>query len=376
MFRHLISTLSRSIFLLWGAQDAPEGYHSRSDVGERSTIDGTPLPALWDEFSARLGVFNRMHSAVEARLAAPTNLTSERVAIPRRARMEEASEFGQPKLIRTERVARGYPLVHYDLGLGFTQEFLDDATTTEITALAQLAEEAWGRRRRQTLYEALFLSANYTDKDGIAVKRLYNADGEIPPEYESYTHDGTHTHYLFSAGVAFAAADVATMETHLLHHGYGDDLPGGAGGTLWLHAGRNDVATIRGFTNFIPAQSASVGVELSNSGVIVGGGGIGGGPGVQGFVGRFAIVEDLTIPDGYLLGFATGGAFDPSNPVRMRMHANASARGLRLNPGRNDYPLMDSFYDGYVGAGIAHRGAAVIMYEDTGAGSSYVDPTF
>ena len=112
-----------------------------------------------------------------------------------------------------------------------------------------------------------------------------------------------------------------------------------------------------------------------NSGVIVGGVGASG-PGVQGFVGRFTVVEDLTIPDGYLLGYATGGAFSPGNPVRMRQHSNASARGLRLNPGRNDYPLQDSFYDGYVGAGIANRAAAVVMFEDTGAGGVYVDPTF
>lgn len=365
----------RSFFLLWGATAAPEGYHARSDVGERSTIDGTPLATLWDDFAARLSVFNAMHSAVEARLAQPTTLTTERIAVPRRARMEEASEFGQPKLIRTERLARGYPLVHYDLGFGFTQEFLDDATTQEINNIAILAQEAWGRRRRQTLYEALFFESNVTDKDGILTRRLYNGDGEEPPEYESFTHDGTHTHYLFSAGVAFATADIATMEEELLHHGYGDDLPGGAGGNLWLHAPRAAMATIRGFADFIPSPTASVGVELANSGVIIGGVGAPG-PGVQGFVGRFTIVEDLTIPDGYLLGYATGGAFSPSNPVRMRQHSNASARGLRLNPGRNDYPLSDSFYDGYVGAGIANRGAACVMFEDTGAGAAYVDPTF
>lgn len=374
--RNLIHRLFSSLFLLWGADvDAPQGYHARSDVGERSTIDGTPLPTLWDDFSARLAVFNRMHSAVESRLTQPTLLTSERIAVPRRARMEEASEFGQPKLIRTERLARGYPLVHYDLGFGFTQEFLDDATTQEVNNVALLAQEAWGRRRRQTIYEALMLETNYTDKDGIAVKRLYNADGEIPPEYEASVHDGTHTHYLFSASTAFAVGDVTAMEDHLIHHGYGDDLPGGAGGNLWLHAGRAATAQIRAFTGFIPAQSASVGVELANSGVIVGGVGSPG-PGVQGFLGRFTIVEDQTIPAAYMLGYATGGAFNPSNPIRVRSHSNASARGLRLNPGRSDYPLMDSFYDGYVGAGIANRGAAVMMYEDSGAGSAYVDPSF
>lgn len=372
--RKLVHRLFAFLFVLWGADvDAPEGYHARSDVGERSTIDGRPLQTLWDDFRQRLAVFNRMHTQIEARLSAPTDLTNFKVAIPRRAKMEAATEFGQPKLIRTERVNRGFPLAHYDLGVGFTLEFLDEATTQEITALADLAEEAWNRRRRQTLYEALFGSANYTDKDGINVKRLYNNDGEVPPEYESYTHDGTHTHYLFSAGVAVAAADLDTMETHLLHHGYGDDSIGGAGGSLFLHVPRDIMATVRGFTDFIPAQSASIATVID--GQIIGGSQPTG-PGVQGYHGRWTIIEDPTIPAGYLLGFVSGGEFNVNNPVRMRSHINPSARGLRLNPGRNDYPLQDSFYDGYVGAGVAHRGAAVIMFEDTGAGAAYVDPTF
>jgi len=135
-------SLLHKIFPLWGATAAPEGYHGRADVGERSTIDGTALATLWDDFSSRLNVFNAMHSAVEARLSAPTLLTTERVAVMRRAQMEEASEFGQPKLIRTERLARAYPLVHWDLGFGFTQEFLDDATTQEISNISVLAQEA------------------------------------------------------------------------------------------------------------------------------------------------------------------------------------------------------------------------------------------
>ncbi len=371
MMHKLILRFFSAMFLLWGA-NAPLGQHARQDVGERSTIDGTPLPTLWDEFVSRLNVFNTMHSAVEARLSAPINIRFEQVAVPRRATMEQATEFGQPKLIRTERVPRGYPLVHYDIGVGFTQEFLDDATDPEIRNLAILAQESWGKRRRTSMYEALFNEANVTDKDGVNVLRLYNNDGEVPPEYESFTHDGTHEHHLTTAGATVATADMATLELHLLHHGYGDDLPNGAGGSLWLHAPRTLMATIRGFADFIPSASASVGVELSNSGVIVGGQRAPG-PGIQGFVGRMAIIEDLTIPAGYLLAYATGGAFNPANPVRMRQHANASARGLRLNPGRNDYPLEEAYYDGYVGAGVAHRGAAVVMLETAGA---YADPSF
>lgn len=75
---------------LFGADDAPGGYHQRSDVGERSTIDGTPLETLWDEFRARLAVFNRQHSLWINTFGSFTNKTTERVAIPRRAKMEHA----------------------------------------------------------------------------------------------------------------------------------------------------------------------------------------------------------------------------------------------------------------------------------------------
>lgn len=357
--------------MIYGGADAPAGLHSRSDVGARSTVDGTPLPTLWSEFNTRLAVFNRQVTAIESRLTSTTTRTTERVAIPRRARVEQATELARPTLIRTERVARGYPLVHYDIGFGFTQEFLDDATTEEIRAINVLATEAWIRRRRQTLNEALFLKTNYTDKDGIAVKRLYNADGEVPPEYEGYTHDGNHTHYL-GYTTSFAVDEITLMETHLLHHGYGDDLVGGAGGNLFLHAPRDLIDDIRGFTGFIPAASASVPTELSNSGVVVGGTNFTG-TGVQGYIGRFTVIEDLTIPATYLLAYSTGGAFSTNNAIRLRQHYNPSARGLRLNPGRNEYPIEDAFYDGYLGAGVAHRGAAVVM--DSG-NTTYADPTF
>lgn len=371
-FDEAVETFNRkygTLPMLYGGADAPAGLHSRSDVGARSTVDGTPLPTLWDEFNSRLAVFNRQTTAIESRLTATTTLTTERVAIPRRARVEQATELGRPTLIRTERIARGYPLVHYDIGFGFSQEFLDDATTQEIQAINTLATEAWIRRRRQTLNEAVFLKTNYVDKDGIAVKRLYNADGEVPPEYEGYTHDGNHTHYL-GYTTAFALDEIQLMETHLLHHGYGDDLNGGAGGTLYLHAPRDLIDDIRGFTGFIPAQSASIGTVI-NGDIIGGPGGVG--IGVQGYLGRFTVIEDLTIPATYLLAYATGGTFSTNNAVRLRQHANPSARGLRLSPGRREYPIEDSFYDAYLGAGIAHRGAVVVM--DTG-NTTYADPTF
>jgi hypothetical protein len=332
---------------------------------------------MWEEFRSRLAVFNRQADAFVSKVTFPVTVTTDRVAIPRRAKMEPATEFGQPTLIRTERVPRAYYLKHYDLGFGFTQEFLDDATDQEIVGVRLLAEEAYTRRMRQEILEILFEASNFTDpKEGLAIKKLYNADGEIPPEYEGFTHDGTHTHYLYTASTSLASTDVDAMETHLIHHGYGDRTAEGAGGNLELHVPRGLMSTVRGFTGFIPAASASVLTEMSNSGVVIGRTPGSGESNIEGYYGRFAVIENNSVPAGYVMGLATGGEFAIQNPVGMRMHRNPSARGLRLNPGRRDYPLQDSYYDCYTGGGVRHRGAAVLMYVDTGSGSAWVDPTF
>jgi hypothetical protein len=359
---------------LFGADDAPGGYHARSDVGERTTQDGTPLETVWDEFSARLGIFNRQHSLWVTTFGSFVDRTTTRVAIPRRAKMERATEFGQPSLVRTERVPRGFYLEHWDIGIGFTQEFLDDATDAEIQANRVLVEEAYWNRQRTNVLELLMLSTNFTDaKEGINVKRLYNGDGEVPPEYDIYSFDGAHSHYLTSAGAALVQTDLEALELELLHHGYGDNAAGGAGGEILVFASRDLVAKIRGFANFIPAETSQVAEILPDSGFIVGNRASGAGWSIEGTLNRMAIIESTAIPAGYLVGMATGGALSPNNPVGIRRHSNASARGLRLNPGRSDYPLMDSFYDAYIGGGVMHRGAAAVMQETAGA---YTDPTF
>ncbi len=357
---------------LFGADDAPGGYGARSDVGERSTIDGTPLQTLWDDFSARLAVFNDQHSLWVATFGTNIDRTTDRVAIPRRAKMERATEFGQPALVRTERVPRGYYLDHWDIGIGFTQEFLDDATDVEINANQLLVEEAWGARQRENVFELLMREDNFTDpKEGIAVKRLYNGDGEVPPEYDIFSFDGNHTHYLVTAGAALVQADLTVMEDDLISHGYGDNAVGGAGGEILGFFPRDLMAKARGFADFLPAETSQIAEILPNSGVIVGNKPTGAGWRIEGTIHRMALIEATSVPAGNVIAMATGGLLSPNNPLGIRQHVNPSAQGLRLNQGRSDYPLMDSFYDAYIGGGVRHRGAAIIMQE---TGGSYVDP--
>lgn len=350
---------------------AEGGYLVNADAnrvvpGTGRTIDGQPLNEIWDDLQARLAAYNSQMDAKVALFTFPVDRATERVGVYYTPKFEEATEFGRPQKIRLQYVTRGFPLKHYDLGYGYTQEFIDSARGAEIRAVQSQVEAGWSSLQMRLVLTAIFTAANATDEDGVSVKRLYNNDGEVPPPYKRWAHAGSHTHYLTSA--ALDAAALATLEEHLLHHGFGD-----FGEDLVLHANRTQMVTLRAIAGFVPAASA-------NRPIIIDGNVVGttssapAGLTPQGYYGAFVIVEDNDIPAGYVLAYATGGAFASQNIVGIRQHENQSIRGVRLVEGSSTrYPLTDSVYDGYLGAGVRHRGAAVVLQITGGA---YASPTF
>jgi len=366
--------MGRSAFDLFGSE---AGFLNRTSAiptipGMRgTTVDGQNINEIWNEMQMMLQAFNASASEVVANLTFDTMKANEKVGVPTSPGFQKATEFGRPSKVRVTYVSRGFPLDHYDLGDGYTQEFIDGSNGAQILAVQATILNSWETLRRELVLAALFGNTNYSDKDGVAVKRLYNADGEVPPKIKRWTHDGTHTHYLTSAGASLVVADLDTLADHLIHHGfkeYGD-------ATFILHAHRDDLQTIRGFTGYVPAASATVVSELANSGVIRGRQGGAGALNVEGYIGEWTVVQNNDIESGYLLGQVSGGPFDVRNVVGMRRHDNPSVSGqLRLVEGpRQNYPLYDSVYDGYVGAGVGQRGAAVVMQITAGA---YSVPTF
>jgi hypothetical protein len=356
--------------------ESPAGFLGRVDdivtvPGVRGlTTDGQSVNEIWNEMQMMLAAFNQSAAALAAFLSFRTVQERERVGIPVSPGFQVATEFGRPSKIRVMHVTRGFPLEHYDIGDGYTQEYIDNATGAQLLAIQATVVSDWTQLQREIVLDAVFNDTNYTDKDQIAVKVLYNNDGEVPPKIKRWTHDGTHTHYLESAGAALVQADLDVMSEHLIHHGFrefGDSA-------FILHAHRDDVATIRTFANWIPAETGERPQELANSGVIVGPTRGGAGLQVEGWVNDWTVVQNNDIPQAFLLGHVSGGPFDVRNVVGWRQHGNESARGLRLIEGnRQNYPLYDSVYDGYSGAGVGQRGAAVAMEITAGA---YTPPTF
>lgn len=367
--------------LLTGAMEAfrgaegEGGYFMQQDAhqvvpGTTTTVDGQPLSEIWGELNARLATFNQSMQAMVALLTFPTIRAQETIGVYQTPRFEEATELGRPQKIRLQTVKRGFPLEHRDLGFGYTQEYIDRARGDQIRSVATQVENAWWSLNLETVLEALFTATNATDEDGIVVRRLYNADGEVPPHYKRVTHDNTHTHYLASGGASVTQGDIEAMEEHLLHHGFGD-----FGENFVLLANRADLPDLRALAGFVPAASSTRPVLVEGRVI----GQTSSAPAgiqdrVDGYNGRFAIVNEDEMPPGYLFGFATGGQFATQNLIGLRQHENPSIRGLRLIEGPvARYPLIDAVYDGYLGAGVAQRGAGVVMQITAGA---YEDPTF
>lgn len=349
------------------------GYFMRQDAtevvsGTAVTVDGQPLSEIWADLQTRLAAFNSQMSLMIALLSFPVERAQERVGIYQTPKFEEATELGRPQKVRLQYVNRGFPLKHFDLGFGYTQEFVDSARGQEIRAVAAQAENAYWTLIMERIFLAIFSEDNQTDDDGVVVRRLYNADGEVPPAYKRWSHDGTHTHYLTTAGASLAAADILALQEHLLHHGYGD-----FGERFILHVNLTDLPAVQAIAGFVPAASATVPVVVDGTVIGTQRQGIPGVP-TEGYLQRFVVVENNDLPPGYLLATATGGQFAAQNVAGVRRHENPSARGMRLVEGPiARYPLIDAVYDCYTGAGIRHRGAAAVMQITAGA---YTDPTF
>lgn len=358
---------------------ADNGTNTQGDVLTQ-TVDGRPLNDMWTEFQRSIGLWNSARSALVQALTFPVTNPIEEVPQISGAEFEEASEFGEPKGIRGgDYFQMGYDFKWYDLAIRYTWQYLAEATAAQVESLNNLALEADNRLVFSKVLKAIFSgNTNRTANirgQAVNVYGFYNNDGTVPPQWKNNTFSGTHNHYITSGAATVDSGDLDDMEAHVAEHGYGAQN----GSTLILLVNRAQLAVIRTFRvatgdsyDYVPvAQSIpflATGVQGGSVPTSVNG------LPVAGQYGKWLIIEEDYIPSGYMLGFATGGDNQATNPVGLRQHANASLQGLRLVKGRdNDYPLIDSFYNRGFGTGIRHRGAGIVM--QVTASASYSVPT-
>lgn len=365
------------------SEERKRGYNAAADLVTQ-TSDGVDLNELWDEYAATVALANQERQLMIDFLTFPVTNSTERVAQISGADFEKSSEYGEPVGVRpgASYFTLGYDLEWYDLAARYTWKFLADAPRNQVDAINAQALEADNRLIFNKVMDALFNPANRTaDINGVQdvnVYALYNADGTVPPSYKSYTHTGTHTHYITSGAATIDSGDVDTMVDDLVSHGYSKSN----GMTIVALMNRREASVARtwrvanGDTNdFIPAVGQP-GLYLPRDVELFGGQPSSNfqGLNVIGSYGDVLILEEDTVPAGYVPMIATGGRANLNNPVGLREHDNTSLRGLRLVKGPNpDYPLIDSFYNRGFGTGVRQRGGAIIM--QITASASYTKPS-
>lgn len=369
----------------WLMADAPligaeHGFNERADV--IVAADGTDLNSFWNEVQDTIRIRNAQRNTLIDQLATRVTGAITSVNVPSEVNFEEATEYGQPVGIRGAftRMWRGYDFKFYDLAIRYTWMFLAEADRQQLEMNHNLALDADTKLLFNKVMKTLFNPLNVVgvgDKnEPTTVYKFYNGDGEVPPPYATYTHTGTHNHYLTSGAATVTSANLDTMADELGHHGY--TLQNNYRLVLWVN--KQEANIIRGFKtangaafDFVPNPALYGGkIWVPNDGSYVGGP-TGTVPGEVGTYGPWHVVEEAYVPPGYIIGLASGGAENLQNPIGIREHANPAYRGLKIIPGqRSDYPLVDSFYRRGFGTGIRQRGGGVVMQVTTNA--SYAVP--
>jgi len=243
----------------------------------------------------------------------------------------------------------------YDLRYAFTWARILESTSSELDGRHSAALQADTRLILKQVVRAALTKEGLT-LGGVTSPAFYNADGTVPPTVKNTTFSGSHQHYLASTGASLAQGDLDRIEADLVHHGFITDLV--------LLVNRANIATVKGFSGFVPAAAEVHDVKWTN---------LVGDP-YFGSYSRMSLLEEDWLPAGYLFAFsAQGGPNSQQNPIAFRESINPSARGLILQRGNNpEYPLADSFYYRKFGVGVRQRGNGVAMFI-TGGGT-YTSP--
>lgn len=357
------------------------GFNERADVVVAA--DGTDLNDFWNEVNSTIQMRNTQRNRMINFLTTPVSGAVTQVTVPSSVDFEEASEYGQPVGMRggASRYFRGYDFKFYDLAIRYTWMFIAEADRAQLEMQHNLALDADNKLMFNKVMKTLFNGLNVTgvsDKnEPVTVFKFYNADGEVPPSYATFTFAGSHNHYLTSGGATVTHQNLTTLNNDLGSHGY--TLQNGYRLVLLVNKQESDVIkTFKTATgapfDFVPNPAYYGGaVFVPNNGTYVGGPS-GTLPGEVGTWGPFHIVEEPFVPAGYVVTLASGGQENLTNPIGFREHSNAAYRGLKVIPGqRSDYPLLDSFYRRGFGTGIRQRGGGIIM--QVTAGATYTIPS-
>lgn len=284
--------------------------------------------------------------------------------------MDEVDEFGASDVQKVAAgVTVGFPLRLYQIPVGWTRKYMQNASVAELAAQFIAAQDADVRRVTASIKQAIFTPTNATftdrlvDRVSLSLKALANADGAaLPTGPNGETFNGaTHTHYLAVAtGGTITVADLTSVIEAVLEH-Y-------ANGRAMVYINRAQEAAVRGLTGFVAyldtrivgqttaAQAPNLPldpIQLYNRAIGI-------------FDGAEIWVKPW-IPSSYIFAFVAG----QQAPLVYRQRDEVSGT-LQLAYEDEDYPLRARALEREFGVAVWNRVNGAVLYT---AANSYAAPT-
>lgn len=329
------------------------------------------------EIDAALAAHNRIEMELLGDFVEQTNDRLRRYGGNDSMEMDEVDEWARADAQKVSAGATvGFPLRLFQVSLQWTRKWFQNKTPAELAAQTAAAMDAHSRRIQREIRRGFFYPTNVTftdvlvDSVALPVKRLVNADSAalpLGPNGESF-NAATHTHYLYTAGVALAAADMnALIETVIEHHAIGQAR---------VYINRAQETAVRGLTGF----TAYLDVRLMPGG---GQTGVSANRGLDSFnindraIGLYSaggisaeVWVKPWIPSGYLFAYVDGA---PA-PLVMRTRPGNTG-GLELVADDEHYPLRARTLESEFGVSVWTRTNGAVLFVDAGAAGAYVAPT-
>lgn len=282
--------------------------------------------------------------------------------------MTEVDEFGAAPTQRNPPGSTvGYPLKKKQYNLGWTNDFLEEATPADIASMVQGAQIAHRKEVLLDIKRAVYGSSNYTfydhlvDSIAITVRRLLNADGEpIPAGPNGEVYDGSsETHY--SAEASLTAANLKASVRQVIEKGHGSMVK--------CAISLTDETAVRALTGFVEYHDRRHLISGNNNDPMkqldisrVDNRAIGTFDGAEIWVKPWAIAN-------YAFTWDAGS---PKKTLRLRQRTRESLQGLRLVSSFDSHPLHVDHMEAVYGFGVYTRTNGAVHYF---GGGSYTDPT-
>jgi len=330
---------------------SPQGYR---------TMDGIDLNDIWyggAGIANAIDLYRRVELPLINMLAMPWPEQIMKYGISQKNGFQVLAPSERPSR-KTVDVATTYPTVtKYGYGVGTDLDTLRRSTGREVMMdLNRPMQEDPENVLMQ------FLQVMLSGADAQSSNSLYSFyNGQFaseekitaPPQYQQNTFVSGHSHYIVKNG-SLAFTDITDVKQTIREHGHK--------GSIMAFCNSDTVQKLEDLASFV--QSAIVRSPLTDQ------------TAVEGFNDVFTVFgvtfhSTEMIPNGYIL-FVEGSTAETGRPLIFFEPANM--RGLTLHPGpMNDYPLIESFWDRWMGVKVFQRGAGAVV--QFGLGASYITPT-